>query len=73
MQPLLEPAVLVSENCPDCHGTGEREGEGACGRCDGDGRELHEVPLSEFHTMMQDAQRRVTAPPPSVLRQTGGS
>lgn len=71
-QPLLEPAVLLSENCPECIGTGQiqngpRAG-GACDHCDGAGRQVREVPLSEVWTMMQTAHARVVAPPPSELR-----
>lgn len=69
-QPLLEPAVLVTENCDDCRGTGleDRLDGGPCGKCEGSGRLVSEVPMSIAYRMMADHSERATAPPPSELR-----
>lgn len=72
--PLLEAAVLLSENCLLCKGTGRIQPgqplEGAvCHECDGAGRQVREVPLSELWPMAQQAHARVVAPPPSALRE----
>lgn len=67
-EPLREPAILVSENCPECSGTGERSGGIPCPDCDASGRLINEVPASIAFGMLRDHNARATAPPPSVLR-----
>lgn len=92
--PLLEPALLVSENCPECRGTGYKVvlGNGdtvspwlsadalsldaprkttPCDRCEGAGREVREVPLSEVARMLHGAMQRYAPPSPSELRGRG--
>jgi DnaJ-class molecular chaperone len=69
-QPLMEPAVLVTENCPDCRGTGVGADE-PCPMCEGSGRVVSEVPMSVAYAQMQACAARATAPPPSMLRQQG--
>jgi hypothetical protein len=95
--PLLEAAVLVSQNCEPCRGTGYRvrstrpvasghdpigapwDGRDAatpdvptntvpCEDCEGAGRQVHEVPLSELAQMLQQAATGPRAPSPSELR-----
>jgi DnaJ-class molecular chaperone len=72
-QPLLEAAVLVSENCPECRGTGRRHDRGApdhpCELCEESGRLVSEVPMSVAFAQMQAASAQATAPPPSALRE----
>lgn len=68
-QPLLEPALIVSENCPECRGTGVLPGDLVCDTCGGTARLVHEVPMSEAWEMMQSAHARAVAPPPSILRE----
>lgn len=71
-QPLLEPAVLVSENCSECRGTGVvGEPEVECAACEGAARVVNEVPMSEAWEMMRSAHARLVAPPPSALRGSG--
>lgn len=92
LAPLLEPAVLVSQNCPECRGTGFRVVKGAateapwlrasadvmdvprrtvrCERCEGGGREVSEVPISEFVQLLQRS-REAHSPSPSELRRGG--
>lgn len=78
-QPLAEAAVLVSENCPECRGTGVRDAAQApdhpCELCEGSGRVVSEVPMSVAFAQMQAASALATAPPPSALREQarGGS
>lgn len=71
-QPLLQPAILVSENCPECQGTGEDRKSPVphhpCDRCEGSGREVREVPMSEAFEMLREQHLRITEPPPSELR-----
>jgi DnaJ-class molecular chaperone len=73
IEPLREPAVLLSENCPECRGTGQmyepHRNSWPCGRCDGAGREVREVPLSEVWEMAQASHAAVIAPPPSMTRE----
>lgn len=90
--PLLEPAVLVSENCPDCRGTGFRvvvrgstpselpwagrdplkqdmpKNTVPCEHCEGQGRQLREVPVSELAQLMNVSTQRPRSPSPSELR-----
>jgi DnaJ-class molecular chaperone len=88
--PLLEAAVLVSENCPDCRGTGYRVKQGEvdvppwdgrdpsvpdvpnrtveCSRCEGAGREVREVPLTELRQMLQGAAAGFAPLAPSEMR-----
>jgi hypothetical protein len=88
--PLLEPAVLVSENCEPCRGTGYRvvrtggsdapwEGQDLtvpdvpnntvpCEDCDSAGRQVREVPLSEFVQLAAQIGVGPRVPSPSELR-----
>ena len=88
--PLLEAAVLVSENCPSCRGTGYRvlrtgghdapwsgrdplasdvpKNTGPCADCEGSGRTVREVPVSEFAQLAQQSLRPPRVPSPSELR-----
>lgn len=94
MAPLLEPAVLVADNCERCRGTAFVVKVGApdglvsqepwagrdplasdvpkntepCPDCNGQGRTLREVPLSEFVQMAGAVMQRFQAPSPSELR-----
>lgn len=71
-QPQPEPHLLVSDNCPECGGYGQRQNGPAkidCEECEGSGRTLTSMPLSMVWEMAQGAHARVTAPPPSALRE----
>jgi hypothetical protein len=65
--PLSEPAVLVSQNCERCGGTGGSTALG-CSRCDGSGRVVSEVPLSEFLQLLGQRQQATFAVSVSQLR-----
>jgi hypothetical protein len=74
-EPLLEPALLVSDNCTACHGTGDGTGEteggraALCTHCEGSGREVREMPVSAAFEMARQSYERLTAPPPSAVRE----
>jgi DnaJ-class molecular chaperone len=70
-EPLLEPAVLVSTNCPECSGTGSRPDGIPCPPCEATGRVVEEQPASIAYGMLRDAHARAVAPPPSMLREQG--
>ncbi len=68
-QPLLEPCLLISDNCRACRGTAELPNGAPCEDCNGSGREVREMPLSAAWELAQGAHARLVAPPPSALRE----
>jgi DnaJ-class molecular chaperone len=64
--------VLVSENCTACKGTGtleRKESRSTCGDCDGSGRRISEMPVSEVYELARRRAERLVAPPPSAARE----
>lgn len=67
--PLLEPGLLVTDNCTACRGTGRlADEETVCGDCGGSGREVTEMPLAQAFERAQAQAQALVAPTPTMAR-----